>query len=274
VVKDRAGSEGSAEHVSEGQGEVSWLFFVVMSTFGHNKLHVSGGVLATVTGGVITERANARVAVVSSVSAVTFATLGTQLIPHLVIRVVEGHVLVRVDIHVTQTTTMTAAGIRARRAATATALKTIKALAFSGCVVAGATTRALGVLVEIRTLRVQFVECVCEVSCGDWVFLGHFTYPLGLSVEFIVSDKAAWGVENNLLGVSVIEQILNRSHSPRRSHWAVAVTAVSTEKTFVATTYITGTTRAVTATPVRASGTGETNKSSKSNEQLHLQFDL
>ena len=268
MVKDRAGSEGSAEHVSEGQGEVSWLFDVVMRTLGHNKLHVSGRVLATVTGGVVTKRANTRVAVVSSVSAVTFATLGTLLIIHLVIRVVEGHVLVRVDIHVTQTTTMTAAGIRARRAATATALKTIKALAFSGCVVAGATARALGVLVEIRTFRVQLFECICEVRCFDWVLLG------GLFVEFIVSDKAAWGVQNNHLGVSVIEQFLNWSHSPRRSHWAVAVTAVSTEKTFVATTYITGTTRAVTATPVWASGTGETNKSSKSNEQLHLRFDL
>jgi hypothetical protein len=163
---------------------------------------------------------------------------------------------------------MTAAAIRARRAATATALKTIEALAFSGCVVTGATTRALGVLVEIRTLRVQIFECCNEVRCGDWVLL------FGVFVEFIVSDIAAWGVENNRLGVSVIEQLLNRSHSPRRSHWAVAVTAVSTEKTFVATTFITGTTRAVTATPVRASGTGETNKSSKSNEQLHLQFDL
>merc|ERR1719197_1611313 len=130
-----------------------------MRTLGHNKLHVSSGVLATVTGGVVTKRANARVAVVSSVSAVTLATLGTHLIPHLVIRVVEGHVLVRVNIHVAQTTAMTAAAIRARRAATATALKTIKALAFSGCVVAGATARALGVLVEIRTFRVQRFEC-------------------------------------------------------------------------------------------------------------------
>jgi hypothetical protein len=157
VIEDWASSEDSAEHVGERQGEVSFIW--VLQTPGHDKLHVPSGVLTTVTGGVITKRTNARIAIVSSVSAVTFTTLGTQLIPHLVIRVVEGHVLVRVDIHVTQTTAMTAAAIRACRAATATALKTIKALAFSGCVVAGATARALGVLVEIRTFRVQRFEC-------------------------------------------------------------------------------------------------------------------
>merc|ERR1719203_884088 len=103
------------------------------------------------------------------------------LIPHLVIRVVEGHVLFLVDIVVAQTTAMTTAAIRARRAATATALKTIKALAFSGCVVAGTTARALGVLVEIRTLRVQLFECICEVIWCNWVSRA------GLRVVFVVS---------------------------------------------------------------------------------------
>jgi hypothetical protein len=176
VVKDRTSSELSAEHIGEGQREVfvqSRFVARVCQTLCNDKLDIPSGVLTTVTGGIVTERADTRVAVVTSVAAIASARLGTLLVPHLVIGVVERVVLVGVNIVVVEAASMTTAAIGAASATATTALKTIKAFAFAGCVVASATARAFGVLVEVGAFGVQSLKGVLEIRLFDGVVVGR-----------------------------------------------------------------------------------------------------
>jgi hypothetical protein len=153
-VADGTSGKAPAKHVGESQGEVLVVGFRSLGcgTPTDDKLHISGRVLTTVTGRIVAERANAGIAVVAGVATITFATLGTLLVPKLVIRVGEGIVLIGVDVGVVKTATMTTAAIRAGGATATTALETIKTLAFSGGVVTGSTAWALGVLVKVGGL--------------------------------------------------------------------------------------------------------------------------
>jgi hypothetical protein len=171
MVKDRTSSKFSTEHIGKRQRKVSpvgcnFVIFVGQ-TLRDNKLDISSGVLATVTGRIVAEGADTRVAVVTSVTTIATARLGTLLIPHLVVRVVEGIVLFRVNVVVVKTATMTTAPVRAASAAATTALKTIKAFAFASCVIASTTAGAFCVLVEVGTFGVQSLEGVLEVSWRD-----------------------------------------------------------------------------------------------------------
>merc|ERR1719456_1834769 len=126
---NRTSGEVSAEHVGESQSEER--FISGGQTPAHDKLNITGRVLTTVTRGIVTERADTGVAVVASVAAITFARLGTVLIPHLVVVRVPGFVLGWVDIIVVQAATVATAAIGTGRAAAPTALETIKAFAFA-----------------------------------------------------------------------------------------------------------------------------------------------
>merc|ERR1712187_1063391 len=125
MVKDRTSSKFSTEHIGKRQRKVSpvgcnFVIFVGQ-TLRDNKLDISSRVLATVTGRIVAEGADTRVAVVTSVTTIATARLGTHLIPHLVVRVVEGIVLSRFNVVVFKTATMTTAPVGAASAAATTA---------------------------------------------------------------------------------------------------------------------------------------------------------
>jgi len=259
VVEDRASSEVSAKHVRESQGEERISRCRAQCD---DELNISCGVLATVAGGIVTERTDAGVAVISSVATITFASLGATLVPHLVIGV-GVRVVLTVHVHVAEAATMTTAVIRAGGTAAATSAETIEALALSCCVVAGSTARALGVHVEVRAHGVQLLESGGEISVLNRVSVGC------LCVVLVVTNKATWSTEDNILRVSVVHQFLLRGHAPRRSDRAVAVAAITSEEAFVAMAHITGTTRTMSTASVGAAGVGKANDSSNSQEQLH-----
>jgi len=261
---NRTSGEVSAEHVGESQSEER--FISGGQTPAHDKLNITSGVLTTVTRGIVTERADTGVAVVASVAAITFAGLGTVLVPHLVIRVVPGGVLLWVDIFVVQATTVATAAIGAARAAASTALETIKAFAFACCVVAGTTAGAFSVHVEVGAFGVQRFEGSSEIAWRDRVTLRC------TSVVFGVAHEASGGAQNNLLGVAIVQKFLNRSHRPGRSNWAVAVAAVTTEKAFVAGADITGPTGTMSTASVGAAGVGKPDHGSKSQKQLQMNW--
>jgi len=85
LVQDGTGGELSTEHIGESQGEECPK---ACRACGRNHLNIAGRVIATVTGRVVAERTNAGVAVVSAETTIAFASLGTHLVPHLVVRVV------------------------------------------------------------------------------------------------------------------------------------------------------------------------------------------
>lgn len=256
AIRDGASGKGTTEHVGESQREE---LVRGLHRFGHNELHGTSRIFATVTGGIVAERAHARIAVVSRETAIALASLGTHLVPHLVVGVVKGHVL-SVDVVIVEAASVTTAVVRATGATATPALKTVKALAFARSVVTGTAARALGVLVEVGSLGVQRFEGCLEVGLGKWICVG------GKCIELGLANVTAWGGQGDPLGIPVVHQVGNRGDRPGWANWAGTVAAIAPEESFVAFANVTGATGPTSTAAIRTTGAGKANESGNGDE--------
>jgi len=244
---DGARGELAAEHVSEGEGEVS----VVRGECSLDHLVVSGRVLGTGGRGIVAEWADALGAIVTGETTVAYARLGAILVPELVVGAIERTVVV-VHLAVLQAQTVSRAAVGACCAAASTALETFKATAETSGIVASATTGALNVGVGGGVLGIKSIE-----GCGK----GELSVPVSF-------EETTGRHGDEVICRAVVLELVEACGSPRWAERALAQGAVTSTPVLVAVAHIRRATSTVAGAPTWASSLGDSQES-EGREDLH-----